>query len=85
MARVKSVTGTTLCVGARLSLAIAVLGSRRNCSASCKTRPDIQSSAIDYAGVTFASLPVLTVFFAYAYLLRGTGDAQTPFRAMALW
>src|SRR5258708_28719438 len=48
------------------------------------TPQDIYQSAVEYARVTFASLPVVTIFFGYTYLLRGTGDAQTPFLALML-
>jgi putative MATE family efflux protein len=84
--QVKRVAGTTLCVCALLSLAIAVLGYwlSPELLGIMQTPPDIQSAAVNYARVTFASLPVLTMFFAYTYLLRGTGDSQTPFLAMAL-
>jgi putative MATE family efflux protein len=84
--QIKSVAGTALSVCTLLSLGIAVPGYRFSPEllGFMQTPPDIQSAAIDYARVTFASLPVLTAFFAYTYLLRGTGDSKTPFLAMAL-
>jgi len=84
--QVKRVAGTTLSVCILLSLGIAALGYRFSPEllGIMQTPADIQSAAVDYARVTFASLPVLTVFFAYTYLLRGTGDSQTPFLAVAL-
>jgi putative MATE family efflux protein len=84
--QVKRVAGTTLSVCMLLSLGIAALGYRFSPEllGIMQTPADIHSAAVDYARVTFVSLPVLTVFFAYTYLVRGTGDAQTPFLAMAL-
>jgi putative MATE family efflux protein len=84
--QIKSVTGTTLCVCALLSIAIAVIGYRFSPEllGVMATPPDILLPAVEYARVTFVSLPIVTLFFAYTYLLRGTGDAQTPFLAMAL-
>ena len=83
--QIKSVTGTTLSVCALFSIAIAVIGCRFSAEllGAMATPPDILLPAIDYARATFISLPIVTLFFAYTYLLRGTGDAQTPFLAMA--
>jgi len=83
--QIKRVTGTTLVVCGLLSLAIATIGyllSPRMLAAMA-TPPDILSATIDYARVTFISLPVVTLLFAYTFLLRGTGDAVTPLLAMA--
>jgi putative MATE family efflux protein len=83
--QVKSATGTTLSVCGLLSLVIAVIGYRVSPEllGAMGTPPDILESAIDYAQVTFISLPVVTLLFAYTFLLRGTGDAQTPLMLMA--
>ena len=83
--QIKSVTGTTLAVCGLLSLAIAVIGYRASPSllGAMATPPDIFSSAVDYARVTFISLPIVTLLFAYTFLLRGTGDAKTPLLVMA--
>jgi len=84
--QIKSATGTTLCVCALLGIAIAAIGYRFSPEllGVMGTPQDILLPAIDYARVTFISLPVVTLFFAYTFLLRGTGDAQTPLLAMAL-
>ncbi|MEH2507194.1 putative MATE family efflux protein [Bradyrhizobium sp. AZCC 1578] len=84
--QIKSVTGTTLCVCALVSIAIAAVGYRfaPELLAVMATPPDILSPAVAYARVTFVSLPIMTLFFAYTYLLRGTSDARTPFLATAL-
>jgi putative MATE family efflux protein len=83
--QVKRVTGTTLTVCGLLSLMIAVIGYGLSPQllGAMATPPDILASAIDYAHVTFISLPVVTLLFVYTFLLRGTGDAQTPLWAMA--
>ncbi|CCE09203.1 putative multi antimicrobial extrusion protein (MatE) [Bradyrhizobium sp. STM 3843] len=85
--QVKSVTGTTLSVCALLSIAIAIVGYlvSPELLAIMATPSDIMSPAIDYARVTFVSLPALTLLFAYTFLLRGTGDAQTPLLLMTLY
>lgn len=83
--QVKSVTGTTLMVCGLLSLAIAVIGYELSprMLAAMATPPDILDPTIDYARVTFLSLPIVTLLFAYTFLLRGTGDALTPLCVMA--
>jgi putative MATE family efflux protein len=83
--QVKSVTGTTLVVCGLLSLAIATIGYQLSprMLAAMATPPDILGPTIDYARVTFLSLPIVTLLFAYTFLLRGTGDALTPLFAMA--
>ncbi len=83
--QVKSVTGTTLMVCGLLSLAIAVIGYQLSprMLAAMATPPDILGLTIDYARVTFLSLPIVTLLFAYTFLLRGTGDALTPLFVMA--
>jgi putative MATE family efflux protein len=83
--QIKSVTGTTLSVCALFSITIAAIGYRFSPEllGAMATPPDILVPAVDYARMTFISLPIVTLFFAYTYLLRGTGDAQTPFLAMA--
>ena len=82
--KMKSVTGTTLSVCTLASIAVAVAGFwfSPELLGLMGTPPDIHQSAVEYARVTFASLPVVTIFFGYTYLLRGTGDAQTPFLAL---
>ncbi|WP_407154408.1 MATE family efflux transporter [Bradyrhizobium sp. STM 3557] len=82
--QVKNATGTTLVVCGLLSLAIAVIGYQLSprMLAAMATPPDILSATIDYARITFISLPVVTLLFAYTFLLRGTGDAVTPLLAM---
>jgi putative MATE family efflux protein len=84
--QIKSVAGTTLSVCGLFSFAIAAIGYRFSPEllGAMATPPDILLPAIEYARVTFISLPVVTLFFAYTYLLRGTGDAQTPFLVMVL-
>jgi putative MATE family efflux protein len=84
--QIKRVTGTTLCVCALLSIAIAAIGYRLSPEllGVMGTPQDILLPAVEYARVTFVSLPIVTLFFACTFLLRGTGDAQTPFLAMAL-
>jgi Na+-driven multidrug efflux pump len=84
--QIKGVTGTTPCVCASLSIAIAVIGYRFSPEllGVMGTPQDILLPAIEYARVTFISLPVVTLFFACTFLLRGTGDAQTPLLVMAL-
>jgi putative MATE family efflux protein len=82
--KMKSVTGTTLSVCALVSIAVAVTGFwlSPELLGLMGTPQDIHQSAVEYARVTFASLPMVTVFFGYTYLLRGTGDARTPFLAL---
>jgi MATE family, multidrug efflux pump len=82
--KMQSVTGTTLSVCTMVSIAVAVVGFwfSPELLGLMGTPPDIQQSAIAYARVTFTSLPVVTLFFGYTYLLRGTGDARTPLLAM---
>jgi putative MATE family efflux protein len=82
--KMKSVTGTTLSVCALVSISVAVAGFwlSPELLGLMGTPQDIHQSAVEYARVTFASLPMVTIFFGYTYLLRGTGDAQTPFLAL---
>jgi MATE family, multidrug efflux pump len=84
--QIKSVTGTTLCLCALLSTAIAIIGYRFSPEllGIMGTPQDILLPAVEYARVTFISLPIVTLFFACTFLLRGTGDAQTPLLVMAL-
>jgi len=83
--QVKSATGTTLAVCGLLSLVIAAVGYRMSPEllVAMATPPDILAATTDYARVTFLSLPIVTVLFAYTFLLRGTGDALTPLLVMA--
>ena len=83
--RVKSATGTTLVVCGLLGLIIAIIGYRLSPAmlAAMATPADILQPTIDYARVTFISLPIVTLLFAYTFLLRGTGDALTPLVVMA--
>jgi putative MATE family efflux protein len=82
--KMKSVTGTTLSVCALVSISVAVAGFwlSPELLGLMGTPQDIHQSAVEYARVTFASLPMVTIFFGYTYLLRGTGAAQTPFLAL---
>jgi putative MATE family efflux protein len=84
--QIKRVTGTTLCVCALLSIAIAAIGYRLSPEllGVMGTPQDILLPAVEYARVTFLSLPIMTLFFACTFLVRGTGDAQTPLLVMAL-
>ncbi len=84
---VRTAAGTTLCVCVCLSVAIAATGYgfAPALLGLMATPPDIIASAIDYAHVTFLSLPPVTLLFAYAFLLRGTGDAKTPLIVMAVY
>jgi MATE family, multidrug efflux pump len=84
--QIKRVTGTTLCVCALLSIAIAAIGYRFSPEllGVMGTPQDILLPAVEYARVTFISLPIVTLFFACTFLLRGTGDALMPLLAMAL-
>jgi putative MATE family efflux protein len=84
--QIKRVTGTTLCVCALLSIAIAAIGYRFSPEllGVMGTPQDILLPAVEYARVTFITLPIVTLFFACTFLLRGTGDAKTPLLAMAL-
>lgn len=85
--QVKSVAGTTLSVCALLSIAIAIVGYRISPELLdiMATPQDIVASAVDYARVTFISLPAVTLVFAYMFLLRGTGDVQTPLLVMVIY
>ena len=82
--KMKSVTGTTLSVCTLIGIVVAAAGFWFSPAllGLMGTPSDIHQSAVEYARVTFASLPVVTIFFGYTYLLRGTGDAQTPFLAL---
>jgi len=85
--RVRAVMGTTLCIGALLSVAVACGGYwlAGDILRLIGTPPDILDAASSYAATTFMVLPVLVILFAYLVLLRGTGDALTPLWAMMLW
>lgn len=78
--QIKNVMGTTLSVCTLLSVAIAMIGYRWSPEllGVMGTPPDILLPAIEYARVTFVSLPIVTVLFACTYLLRGMGDAHKP-------
>jgi putative MATE family efflux protein len=86
-AGVRAVTGTTLCIGGLLSLAVAGAGYALagEILDLIGTPADILPAATAYARATFVVLPVLAILFAYMVLLRGTGDAYTPLWAMILW
>ena len=73
--------GTTLSVCTLVSIAVAAAGFwfSPELLGLMGTPPDIHQSAVEYARVTFASLPVVTIFFGYAYLLRGIGTRGHPF------
>ncbi len=85
--QVKSAAGTTLSVCALLSVAVAIVGYRISPELLeiMATPQDIMTSAIDYARVTFISLPAVTLVFAYMFLLRGTSDVQTPLLVMVIY
>ncbi len=83
----RTAAGTTLCVCFWLSVAIAVIGYgfAPQLLGLLATPSDIVAPATDYARVTFLSLPLVTLVFAYAFLLRGTGDAKTPLIVMSVY
>jgi putative MATE family efflux protein len=86
-ARVRTVVGTTLCIGGALGVAVAIAGyfTAANILDLIGTPPDIFAMATEYSQATFIALPALVILFAYLVLLRGTGDALTPLWAMILW
>jgi putative MATE family efflux protein len=86
-ARVRTVVGTTLCIGGALGVAVAVAGyiTSADILVFIGTPPDILAMAAQYSRATFIALPALVILFAYLMLLRGTGDALTPLWAMILW
>ena len=45
---------------------------------------DVYDQALAYARVTFLSMPLIFVFFAFTTFVRGTGDSRTPFIALII-
>ena len=41
--------------------------------------PEIRPEAMEFGKIIFASLPLIFVYVSYTTILRGTGDAKTPF------
>jgi putative MATE family efflux protein len=87
MLAVKDVAGTTLCASVSLSLVMSIIGYAfvPELLGVMSTPADILASAIDYARITFVSLPAQIILLSYVFLLRGTGDAKTPFILMAVF
>ena len=86
LVRVKQVAGTTLTVSVALSLVIAVFGGSFSISMLhvLGTPPDVMEDATEYARVFLFSLPLLFIFIIYTTIVRGVGDAKTPFYALIM-
>jgi putative MATE family efflux protein len=48
------------------------------------TPSDLATSSRTYATIVLLTLPLTFLYFAYAALLRGTGDSRSPFRALLI-
>jgi putative MATE family efflux protein len=86
LVRVKEVAGTTLTVSIGLSVLIAVFGGSFTTAMLhlLGTPPDVMADAAEYARVFLFSLPLLFIFIIYTTIVRGVGDARTPFYALVM-
>ena len=82
--RARMVAGTTLSICALSGVAIAFLASLlvRPILTAIATPPDILDDALEYARAMSIFIPVIFVFIAYATLLRGVRDTNSPFGAL---
>ncbi|MBV8580723.1 MAG: MATE family efflux transporter [Candidatus Eremiobacteraeota bacterium] len=82
--RLKAVAGTTLSLALSLGIIVAIVTwifmPQLLHLIGCP--PDIFDQSLPYARVTFASFPLIFVYFAYVTFIRGTGDARTPLLAL---
>jgi putative MATE family efflux protein len=83
---VKTVAGTTLTVCVLSGCVVALLCSllAREILVALGTPPDILAETLSYARVTFGFMPLLFLFIGYTALLRGVGDARSPFYALLI-
>jgi putative MATE family efflux protein len=82
--RLKAVAGTTLALAIISGAIVGGLGVAflPQLLHLLGTPADIFDSALAYARVTFAALPLFFIYLAYATFIRGTGDSRTPFLAL---
>jgi len=86
LVRVKQVAGTTLTVSIAMSLVIAIFGGSFTTGmlGVLGTPADIMADATEYARIFLFSVPLLFIFILYTTILRGVGDARTPFLALLM-
>lgn len=82
--RVKEVAGTVLTVTILLGLVVATFGGSFAASVLTwlQTPANIIGEATHYVRVSLLSMPLMFVFLLYTTILRGVGDARTPFYAL---
>ncbi|HVA33547.1 MAG TPA: MATE family efflux transporter [Candidatus Baltobacteraceae bacterium] len=82
--RMKRIAGTVLGAALYLGIFVAIVGYFGSplLLSWLATPHDIIGMSDAYAKVVFLIMPVFFVYFVYATILRGTGDATTPFYAL---
>lgn len=85
-ARVKQVVGTSMSSFVVAGLGAAIIGmlADRPVLALMNTPGQVMGLAVAYLGPMFLALPLMTGLTALMMLLRGMGDARTPFGFMAV-
>src|ERR1700674_427887 len=85
--RLKQVSGTTISFMLLLGIALAIFGAlfTDRTLVALGTPANILPDSIAYARFVFFSLPVAFVFLMYTSILRGIGDAATPFWFLVLF
>ncbi len=83
---VKSITGSTLTLGALIGVIAAVLGSlfARPAMQALGTPVDVLDDAVSYAQAMMLIMPLLLVFILYTQLLRGVSDTVSPLLALVV-
>jgi putative MATE family efflux protein len=82
--RIEAVAGTTLTLAIALGIVVGGLGFAfaGPLLHLIGMPPDVFPLAVQYARVTFLSLPLVFVYLGYTTFVRGTGDTRTPFVAL---
>ena len=79
--KMKQITGTTLFMGLALGVLAMIVGLifADRLLLLLGTPANIMADAISYSRVILIASPVLFVYLIYTTVIRGTGDATTPF------
>jgi putative MATE family efflux protein len=84
--RMTRIAGTTLSVAVVMGVLLGgvCLTQLGTIVHAIGTPSDLATSSRTYATIVLLTLPLTFLYFAYAALLRGTGDSRSPFRALLI-
>jgi putative MATE family efflux protein len=82
--RLSRAAGTTLSFAVVFGVVVGIIGLifQRDLLHLIGTPADVFEGTVDYARITFVTLPILFIYLAYTTFLRGIGDSRTPLYAL---